>query len=105
MTHPWPVPSSQFQTERLDLRFWLKAIHVRSLIGTLITFKVMDLFTLELLRTGSCRRARHETLAMLPLSVGRRELCQPRTQADERRSRIVTCVFACPLKYPPLCAA
>ncbi len=48
MTPPWPVPSSQFQTERLDLRFWLKALHVRSLIGTLTTFKVMDLFTLEL---------------------------------------------------------
>ena len=48
MTHPRPVPSSQFRTERLDLRFWLKTVHVRSLIGTLITFKGMDLFTLEL---------------------------------------------------------
>ena len=53
MTHPWPVPSSQFQTEGLDLRFWLKAVHVRSPMGTLITFKVMDLFTSNLTATRS----------------------------------------------------
>jgi hypothetical protein len=47
MTNPWPVLSSQFQTERLDLRSWVKAAHARSPHRTLITFKVMDLFTLE----------------------------------------------------------
>src|SRR5580692_11041264 len=30
MTNPWPVLSSQFQTERLDLRSWVKAAHARS---------------------------------------------------------------------------
>src|SRR5579859_6534970 len=34
--------------------------------------------------TGSWPPARHETLAMLTWSVGSRELCQPRTKADEK---------------------